>query len=77
MLAFCSISNNFQHLFAFRRHCQILVPIFRDQNVVLNPDSAHMHVSLQFLLVNVFRDQRVWQIQLGECITIEIYAMYQ
>lgn len=46
-------SNRLEHLLAFKRFGQVLVSALRDQNVILDANTANGHISLQHLSIDV------------------------
>ena len=56
MVTVRSIPYDIHHLFTLWRQGQIRIPVFGYQYIVFDSNSSNMHVPLQYLLVDEFRD---------------------
>lgn len=54
MFTLCPLADDPEGLLALRSHCQIFIPVFGDQYVVLNSYATHMHISREYSFVNEF-----------------------
>lgn len=65
--------NNLQRRIAFRHsRRQILIPILRNQNIILDPDSTNRIVLIKQILINILGVLRVFEVDFFEGVAGEV-----
>jgi hypothetical protein len=56
--------NNLQSRISLRRRSKILIPIFRHQQIIFNPNTTYIVILRQYLFINILSISRIGEIYL-------------